>query len=242
MIVLFTDFGIKDHYVGQLHAAIYAVNPTAPVVDLFHHAPVFDVQAGSILLEAFIEPISAPFICVGVVDPGVGSSRVPVLITAGENIYIGPNNGLFSHVTAEKDIEIFELEEPRNISVSFHGRDLFANVAARYSLGLEIKKKRIPYEVAQQLNQNDYLERIIYQDRFGNLMTGVKKGALRKSALLKLGGLTIKHARVFSDVPEGELFWYENSVGLVEIEANKASAAVIANVRVGSEIIVLPGS
>src|SRR5205085_2477038 len=133
MIVLFTDYGVGDPYVGQLHAVLAREAPGIPVVDLFHGVPSFDVRAGAYLLPAYVRefPEDSVFLCV--VDPGVGGERKPAMVRADGRWYVGPDNGLLSILAARAgSVESYAIAwRPPGLSASFHGRDLFAPVAAR---------------------------------------------------------------------------------------------------------------
>nr|AKQ01249.1 putative protein, putative protein [uncultured proteobacterium Rifle_16ft_4_minimus_1560] len=128
MIVLFTDFGLTDPYVGQLHAVLAREAPGAPVIDLFHSVPDFNIRAGAYLLPAYARefPPGTVFVCV--VDPGVGSGRRAVMLKADKCWYVGPDNGLFEMVqrrATEYECRAIRWRPP-GMSASFHGRDLFA--------------------------------------------------------------------------------------------------------------------
>jgi S-adenosylmethionine hydrolase len=137
MIVLFTDYGLTDSYVGQLHAVIAQAAPGEAVIDLLHHVPNHDIRAGAYLLPAYAAefPEETVFICV--VDPGVGSRRAPVMLRAFGQWFVGPDNGLFQ-LLARRDVDhqAYIIDwRPERLSHSFHGRDLFAPVAAMLARG-----------------------------------------------------------------------------------------------------------
>src|SRR5437667_3655074 len=126
MIVLYTDYGVGDPYVGQIHAALAREAPGVPIVDLLHTVPNFDIRAGAYLLPALAAEFPEGSIFVGVVDPGVGSDRAAVMARADRRWYVGPDNGLF-HVVARRayHLDVWTIEwKPERLSASFHGRDL----------------------------------------------------------------------------------------------------------------------
>src|SRR3989344_3756007 len=132
MIVLFTDFGLTDPYVGQLHAVFAREAPGVPVIDLFHSVPDFNIRAGAYLLPAYARDFPPGAIFVGVVDPGVGSARRPVMLKADNRWYVGPDNGLFEIVqrrAGECDCRVIRWQPPR-LSARFPGRGLFAPLGA----------------------------------------------------------------------------------------------------------------
>ena len=226
MIFLFTDFGTADIYVGQVKIALHQRAPKVPVVDLLHDAPEFNVKAGAHLLAALAGRIPEGSVTLAVVDPGVGGLRDPVAVVADGRWYVGPDNGLISVVAARAaKVEVFSIGwRPDDLSVSFHGRDLFAPVAGMIASGgrkaAKLKKKA---QLAVKFGAEDLTE-VIYVDHYGNLVTGLRAGAVPRERALVVNGRQIPYARVFSRVVAGEVFWYENSLGLVEIAANSASA------------------
>lgn len=239
MILLFTDFGVRDPYVGQLHAAIRAINPTVPIIDLFHSAPVFHTRAAAILLDSFLSKLSSPYICVAVVDPGVGSDRLPLLIECENGIVVGPDNGLLSGVISSVNARAFSIEPAgADVSVSFHGRDIFAPTAASLASGEKVQRTPLRVESLVQFDLAAPYPKVVYVDHFGNLITGLRLHNLVSGAELSLGETVVTHARIFSEVPVGSLFWYENSSGLIEIAANQASAAVVCGAGVGCDVVV----
>lgn len=137
MIILFTDFGLAGPYVGQMHLAITRYAPGVRVIDLFHHVPAFDIRAGAYLLPAYTRDCPKGAVIVAVVDPGVGGQRRPIMMGADGCTYIGPDNGLFELVVRRaKRTDVREIEwRPTRMSTTFHGRDLFAPVAAMLARG-----------------------------------------------------------------------------------------------------------
>ncbi len=243
MIFLFTDFGAADLYVGQVKAVLHQYAPDARVVDLLHEAPAFNMKASAHLLAALAGQIPAGSVTLAVVDPGVGGARKPAAVLADGRWFVGPDNGLLSVVAARaKKAETFAIGwKPESLSASFHGRDLFAPVAAMIAGGsrkaAKLGKKT---KLAENLGGDDLAE-VIYVDHYGNSMTGLRASALPRDRRLVVEGRWIARARVFSEVPAGEMFWYENSLGLAEIAVNGASAAVRLGLRVGQPVAVEPG-
>ena len=240
MIFLFTDFGAADLYAGQVKAVLHQVAPEARVVDLLHEAPALNVKAGAHLLAALAARIPAGSVTLAVVDPGVGGPRKPVAVLADDRWFVGPDNGLISVAAARaKKAEAFTIGwKPKNLTASFHGRDLFAPVAAMLARGdrraARLEKKA---RLAESFGGDDLAE-VIYVDHYGNAMTGLRASALPRNARVVVGGRWIDRARVFSDVPPGAVFWYENSIGLAEIAANSGRAAELCGLRVGHPVAV----
>jgi S-adenosylmethionine hydrolase len=242
MIVLFTDFGAEDIYVAQVKAAVMQhADPGTPILDLLHAAPNFDARAGAHLLAALQASFPAGAVFLAVVDPGVGSARDAVVLEADGKAYVGPDNGLLSVVAAraEKARAWRIVWRPQTESASFHGRDLFAPVASWIAAG-NLAREKIE-DVAQlnvQLGSEDLAE-VIYIDHYGNALTGLRSGNVPRDARISAGRRKLAYARVFADAPNGSAFWYENSVGLVEIALNGASAAQTLGLSVGDAVKVL---
>ena len=238
MILLFTDFGIADIYVGQVKAVLQEHAPKESVVDLLHEAPAFNVKAGAHLLAAFAARIPSGSVTLAVVDPGVGGPRDAVAVVADGRWYVGPDNGLISVAAARAaKVEVFSIGwRPNDLSVSFHGRDLFAPAAGMIASG---RRKAAKLNEKAQLAVNfgaEDLAEVIYVDHYGNLVTGLRAGAAARERALVVNGRQIPYAGVFSQVAAGEVFWYGNSLGLVEIAANSASAQQKLGFALGGQL------
>ena len=227
MIALYTDFGHADPYVGQMHAMLARVAPGIRVIDLLHNVPDFNIRAGSYLLPCLARefPSGTVFLCV--VDPGVGGARRPVMLQADGRWYVGPDNGLFEMVkrrAGEYECRVIHWRPPQ-LSASFHGRDLFAPVAAKLARG-EIPDSETTALTAPDASPwPDDLAEIIYVDHYGNGITGLRASTMHSDQALRVGGEVVKCARVYSEATPGAVFWHENSNGLVEIAINQGSAA-----------------
>jgi S-adenosylmethionine hydrolase len=226
MIFLFTDFGTADIYVGQVKAVLHEHAPKEHVVDLLNDAPAFNVKASAHLLAALAVRLPRGSVTLAVVDPGVGGRREPVAVIADRRWLVGPDNGLLSVAAARaRKREVFSVGwRPAELSDSFHGRDLFAPVAAMLARGARRSAKlERRTRLVKDFGEKDLAE-IIYVDHYGNLVTGLRAANVPRDWQLTVSGRAIRYARVFSEVKPGEVFWYENSVGLVELAANSASA------------------
>jgi S-adenosyl-L-methionine hydrolase (adenosine-forming) len=239
-IVLFTDFGTADIYVGQVKAVLHAEAPGTPVIDLSNDLTPYCVPAAAALLAAFWPRFPRETIFLAVVDPGVGSARDAVVVQADGRWLIGPDNGLLSVCVARAvDAQYWSIRyRPDALSVSFHGRDVFAPVAARLACGVALEtflSTKAALDVT--LGGGDRAE-IIYLDHYGNAVTGLRAAGLRESQTLNVAGTRLPHARVYSAVKTGEMFWYENSLGLAEIAVSGGSAAGILGLRVGHPVAI----
>lgn len=252
LIALITDFGLKDPYVGVMKAVIKSINPGVEVVDITHMITRHDVIEAAVALLVSARYFPRETIFVAVVDPGVGSERRPILIESNNYILIGPDNGVLT-LLAERDgvKRVFEITNSAymlgDLSYTFHGRDVFAPVAAYVSKGIPLESvgkelkwdQLVKIEVSKPAFLRDNSHTVIkasalYIDVFGNVMTNVEKKDLvglepRYGSLIKLFSKTGIHRciyeRTFSRVPEGELACYINSWGYLEVAVNKGDAS-----------------
>lgn len=237
-LVLFTDFGSNDLYVGQVEAALDRDAPGVSVIHLLHEAPMFSPRASAHLLAALASRMPRGHVYIAVVDPGVGGERGAVAIQADGSWFVGPDNGLLSVVAARAaSARIWRVTQPpAGISKSFHGRDLFAPLAAGMAMGRIPNALLEPADaLAVTLGGGD-LEEVIYVDHYGNAFTGIRALDSLPSQRLVVRGCEIGHGSVFSAVPPGTAFWYENSVGLIEIAVNGGSAARSLDLAVGETV------
>nr|VFK30896.1 MAG: hypothetical protein BECKMB1821G_GA0114241_10732 [Candidatus Kentron sp. MB] len=241
MIVLFTDFGLTGPYVGQMKAALIHRAPGVSIVDLMHDVPAFDSKAAAYLLAALVEefPPESIFLCV--VDPSVGTeSRLPVVLTIDGRRFVGPHNGLFNVVASRgRQVRGEEITwRPLRLSASFHGRDLFAPVAAMIARGEPVPATPLASRSIVAHSWPEDLSQIIYIDHFGNAMTGLRARFLASRRVM-IGDVALHRAETFARVPEGHGFWYENANGLVEIAVNQGNAARQFGLCIGTPIRVL---
>lgn len=235
-IVLFTDFGAGDIYVGQVKAVLQRIAPGVAVIDLLHDAPTFNVRASAHLLAAMVGRFAEDSVFLAVVDPGVGGARDAVVVQAGDHRYVGPDNGLLSVLAARAHTSDCRriLWQPQPLSTSFHGRDLFAPVAATLAAQGGLPDGWLGPSGGLKLEfGGDDLPEIVYVDHYGNAHTGMRARGIARGAWLVIGARRLPYAPVFSAVAEGEAFWYENSLGLVEIAVNCGSAAGLLGLKIG---------
>lgn len=237
-IVLFTDFGAAGLYVGQVHAVLAAEAPGVGIIDLLHDAPRFDPRPGAHLLAALLAQLRSPSVVMAVVDPGVGGARDAVALRCAAHWLVGPDNGLLSVAAARATAaEVYTIAwRPERLSPTFHGRDLFAPVAARLARGDDpsplLARRR---GLSVEYGDGDLAE-VIHVDRFGNAITGLRAADGLRGARLHAGGRRLAPAATFSDVPAGAAFWYVGSLGLLEIAVNGGSAADVLGLGVGDAV------
>jgi S-adenosylmethionine hydrolase len=240
MIVLFTDFGANGPYLGQMEMAIRGIAPTVPVINLVSDAPCFDPRASAYLLAALVETCAPGAVILAVVDPGVGGDRRPLAVQVDGRWLIGPDNGLFELLIRRgTEVEVWEIVwRPERLSASFHGRDLFAPVAARLAMGQGPKAVGLsPLRPLRHPLWPDDLPSIIYTDCYGNAWTGLRASCV-PTPRITVEGQVFTRADTFSDVPAGTAFWYENSSGLVEIAVNGGRADRLPGMGLGSFITI----
>jgi len=262
LITLLTDFGTADYFVGAMKGAILSTCAEANIVDITHEIQPQDIHAAAYTLLASYKSFPGGTIHVAVVDPGVGSTRRPILGQCADQFFVGPDNGIFSYVfEREGSAHVIHIQSQeffrQPVSATFHGRDIFAPVAAALANGVEPSRfgsemsdwvqleSLSPVRDAEGLIQ----ARIIHIDRFGNCVTNLTKEQVTdeiaaKGAQLWVNGTEVDSFRKFyKDASPGEredLFAIWGSAGFLEIAARNASAAEVLNARVGARCIYIP--
>lgn len=257
---MMTDFGLADGFVGTMKGVIYTINPDAVIIDISHEIGSQDVSEAALLLEASYRYFPRGTVHVVVVDPGVGSQRRAIAVEAEEYYFVAPDNGVLTRALArEKVMKSVELTNPAyfldEVSDTFHGRDIFAPVAAHISLGTEIEAlgvevddliKTPPSE--PEVSQSGIRGHVIHIDKFGNLITDIPRKLFEKvisdhQFVIKLADIKLDRiSRSYADVPAGEPLAMFNSFDNLEIAVNHASAAEALEVQKGDHIqIILEG-
>jgi len=241
MIVTFTDFGASGPYLGQMELAVRRVAPQVPVFHLMADAPAFDPFSSAYLLAALARDMPTGAVLLGVVDPGVGGERSPLVAKADGIWLVGPDNGLFEAMMRRcEDLAVWAIHwRPKRMSATFHGRDLFAPVAARLALGqtpAEIGCRPVPPPL--HVDWPEDLGAVVYVDHYGNAWTGLRAASVPETAEIEVAGRRLSRRRTFGDVPAGQAFWYENSSGLVEIAVNGGRADSLDGVGPGAIVTI----
>ncbi|RDH88072.1 MAG: hypothetical protein DIZ77_17745 [endosymbiont of Seepiophila jonesi] len=240
MIATLTDFGVTGPYTGQMHAAILQHSEQSLVVDLISDLPRFTPELSAYLIPRLADhfPVATVFVCV--VDPGVGGSRQPLMVEADGKWYVGPDNGLLALVVRRaSQCRIRSITwRPKVLSNSFHGRDLFAPVAAKIVDGESVQGDSLTNTQIMGCGLPDDLPKIIYIDDFGNLVTGMRAAAVDEASVIVLENQRINAGLIFSECPPGDPFWYVNSMGLIEIAVNRGSARERFNAGLGDPIAI----
>jgi hypothetical protein len=255
LITLTTDFGESDWFVGTMKGVILAINPRITLVDITHGIPAGDVWAGAFALRESCRCFPPGTIHVAVVDPGVGSERRAVAVRTRDQIFVAPDNGLLALALATQTIRgIRQLSNPRwfrhPVSRTFHGRDIFAPVAAHLSRGLrwselgeagaDYVRLRWPEPVARR---GVVLGEIVYLDRFGNGITNLDAptlGGAVTAGIVRLGRRMVGPVQTcYASVAPGAAVAVIGSSGLLEIAVNGGSAAQRFRLRVGDPVSVV---
>jgi S-adenosylmethionine hydrolase len=260
-ITFLSDYGLVDEFVGIVHGVIAGICPEARVIDLTHGIPRQDVQAGARVLARSLPYVPAG-VHLAVVDPEVGARRraVALLTTDEERLLVGPDNGLlvpaaerFGGVAEAVEISASPWRlEP--VSATFHGRDLFAPVAARLAGGEPLGSAGPPLDPAELVTQEQSVARqeadalvahVVGADTFGNAILDAAHDDLVESGLklgdavaARVGGRRVRGvvARTFADVAPGALLLYEDAGGALALAVNGGDAAALLGVRPGDEV------
>jgi S-adenosylmethionine hydrolase len=250
IIALLTDFGVRDYFVGAMKGAILSINPGAKIIDITHEIPPQDIKTAAFTLQACCTDFPAETIFVAVVDPGVGSNRKAILVETEKYFFIAPDNGLLSFVFDER-ASVFELTNEKffrqTLSRTFHGRDVFAPVAAHLSNGVRPNKfgretpDFIHFETPapRRISAEKIEAEIIHVDRFGNLITNLKTEDLPEKFSVEIGGRKIDKLRNFyAEAERDELFMIAGSAGFLEIAAAQNSASKLLNTTGGARVLI----
>ena len=259
VITLTTDFGTRDWFVGTMKGVIAGIAPKARVIDLTHDLPQGDIRGGAFALAASCRYFPKGTVNVAVVDPGVGSRRKAIAVQTAKSTFVGPDNGVLSWALAkEKITAIHALENEayflQPVSRTFHGRDVFAPIAAHLSLGVAIKKvgpalrNFVRLDWPEPRKQRGGIEgEVVYIDRFGNAITNLESGLLRRSERASCV-VYAKRRRVcplkayYQATAPNTLVALVGSSGFLEIAVNGGSAAKALGARIGTRVLLRAAS
>ena len=255
VITLATDFGTRDWFVGTMKGVIAGIAPKVRVIDLTHDLPPGDIRGGAFGLAASCRYFPTGTVHVAVVDPGVGSQRKAIAVQTARSLFVGPDNGVLSWALAkEKITAIHALENEayflQPVSRTFHGRDVFAPIAAHLSLGVAIKKfgpalrNFVRLDWPEPRKQRGGIEgEVVYIDRFGNAVTNLESSLLRGSETASCV-VYAKHRKACplktfyqAGAPNTPVALVGSS-GLLEIAVNGGSAAKALGVRIGTSVVL----
>ena len=256
IITLTTDFGLDDIYAGVMKGVILSINPACTIVDITHAVAPLDIAAGALALESACPYFPQGTIHVAIVDPGVGGGRRQIVVHTDRSLFVGPDNGILSFVLSGPGLKaVYELTAAEYFlpepSATFHGRDIFGPAAAHLSKGVPPERmgRRIDDPVmlpqAVPVLQGNMLEgRIMHIDRFGNLITNIRRDMLEGFVLeshirVDVKGTTMtKLMPSYAAAQEGELFCIIGSSGRLEISLKNGSAAARLGACRGDSIVL----
>lgn len=254
VITLLTDFGFVDPYVAQMKAVILSLSPGATIVDISHGVEKHNIAMGAHLLKTTAPWFPSGTIHVSVVDPGVGTSRLPIVVDCERGVLIGPDNGLLAGASEVLGFRAaYTITNPEfmtgTISATFHGRDVFARTAALLleghkptAVGIRIDKLIHLDQPSVDISREHVSCHVVYVDSFGNLVTDAATNDMRrlelrkgKTAQLVIDGREIDcvFVDVYSDIPRGKVGMLFGSQGYLEVSLREASAADRFRVRLG---------
>lgn len=256
IITLTTDFGTTDAYVPQLKAVILERHPEAVIVDICHDIPSYDIHRGAFVLGTAARRFPKGTIHVAVVDPGVGGTRRPLLFETSRACFVGPDNGLMTlALQGERVRGVYHLTNRKyftnQVSFTFHGRDVFAPVAAHLARG--VRPAALGPRVSQWMTLQDFVPRlagrrvvghVIFIDKFGNALTNITRGLWSTVLAARFKSLSVGSLRMtdvvttYSDVPLGKAALVFSSDDWLEIAAYRGDAARKWNLQVGMKVVI----
>lgn len=252
VITLTTDFGVRDPYVAELKAAVLAVTRAVHLVDVTHEIAPHDVTEGALAVEAAAAAFAPGTIHVAVVDPGVGTARRGLVVTAAGQVFVGPDNGLFTPCFAHPGWRAFEISATQYrrpiVSRTFHGRDIFAPAAAHLALGVEAARFGLPVIDPVRLAWPEPRAVggnvggvVIHVDRFGNLVTSIHAEAVEEAGpqtAVRVAGRVLPVVGTYGDLPIGGIGALVSSRERLEVVVREGSAAATLGARRGTPILL----
>jgi S-adenosyl-L-methionine hydrolase (adenosine-forming) len=263
-ITFLSDYGYEDEFAGVCRAVISQIAPGAPLIDLTHGIARQDVRAGAIALANAL-PSCPPGVHLAVVDPGVGSARRAVAVAASEDRFlVGPDNGLLSRVIDRLGGALDAVELSRSpfrlepVSATFHGRDLFAPVAAHLALGARLDEAGESIDPGSlvtldlptpRIGETEVVAHAIHVDGYGNVTlnldaTMLADGPLRQGDALEVrapdGRFEAVWTRTFADVEPADVLLFEDSSGALALAVSGGSAAGLMDLHPDREVTLRP--
>lgn len=255
-ITLMTDFGLTDPYVGVMKGVIFGITPVAVLVDLTHAIPPQDIRRAAFLLSTAVDYFPAGTVHVVVVDPGVGAERRPIAAKSSRAYFVAPDNGVLSMALARQPAEaIVHLTNSDywlpEVSTTFHGRDIFAPVAAHLARGTLLTDLGTPTDEIVRLPalhptyhpDGSISGQIQHIDRFGNCITNVPSDTLNVDTpvIVNVAGQSIQDiSPTYASVEAGMLVSVTGSSGFLEIAVRNGNAAEQLGIDVGDTVLIMP--
>lgn len=261
LVTFLSDFGLKDPYVAEMKAVVLSICPQARLVDISHEIEKFNIRMGAFVLASAILYFPKGTIHVAVVDPGVGTKRRALLVEAKRAFFVGPDNGLLMLAAERMGIRhVYEITNRRfmlsHVSHTFHGRDIFAPVAAHLAngykpsdFGSEIHDYVVPKFVKPRLTKSALVGEVLHIDDFGNIVTnisrvefektGIREGAMVRFRLRDKEVIKLKFRSTYGEVSVGKSLALIGSHDFLEISTNQGNASKKFRVRAGDTVAVL---
>jgi S-adenosylmethionine hydrolase len=247
-ITLLTDFGTADGYVAELKGVLVSLAPGVSIVDLSHDIPAQDIAMARLTVARYWKRFPAGTVHMVVVDPGVGTSRAAIAIASEGRLLVGPDNGVLSPALFSLDARVVQLPVDPNASATFHGRDVFAPVAARLARGEPLEAIGEPYRDAVRLrtpqprrDAHGLLHgEVLTIDRFGNAITNLV--ARDSVGMVKVAGRAARLVRTYGEAARGEVVALVGSSGLVEIAVCQGNAAQALGLSRGDAVVLTTAS
>ncbi len=261
IVTFTTDFGINDHFVGTMKGVVLAINPEARIVDICNSVQSFDVLDGAITIAQAYSYFPKDTVHVVIIDPGVGTARRPILVTTATHIFVAPDNGVLSLIYDREDrVTVRHITAQhyflQPVSQTFHGRDIFSAVAGHLSKGVDLEKfgevvtDYVRFAAPRPRMTNGVLKGVIIKvDKFGNLITNITAhdvpqlfAADPQPFRILVGKQEITRMnQAYAQGAPGELFGILDSMGYLEIAANRAAAVQLVGAGKGSEVGIILG-
>ena len=257
LISLLTDFGLVDSYVSEMKAVVLSICPSARIIDISHLVEKFNIRMGAFLLASAAASFPAGTVHVAVVDPGVGSARRPIVVETERSLFVGPDNGLLIPAAqAEQILHVYHVTDHSmmrdEVFATFHGRDIFAPVAAHLACGtsekrcgVEIMDYMRPFYAEPRFHGKTVLCEVFYVDGFGNIVTNLPRRRLAElnietsekvKILMGRKRVSVRRVSTYSDLRENEFGLLIGSHGFLEIACREKSAAKRVGARIGMAV------
>lgn len=255
IVTITSDFGLKDPYVAEMKAIILSLSPDVAIVDITHEIEKFNIKNGAFTLLSVVPYFPKGTIHLAVVDPGVGTARRAILIKTTEGFLVGPDNGLLI-LAAERQriISVYEITNPQfmrsSVSRTFHGRDIFAPVAAYLANGVQANNfgqeidDFVKLEITKvNVTESSIVAEVLHVDGYGNVITNVSENDIAPLHLgdyigLKLSGcyLKMKFGKTYAEAKPKEAFALIGSHGFLELALNQGNAAETFQIKTGENV------
>jgi len=251
VVTLLTDFGISDPYVGIMKGVMLSINPNIQIVDITHRVSPQGVDEAAFIVKNTHTFFPKGTIHVAVVDPGVGSERAVLEVQAGGYHFLAPDNGVLKYIfEAYSDTKVIKVINRdyflQNVSSTFHGRDVFAPLAAHIANGVSLKKLGDPFKdfipgeiIKPLIHENKIIGEILYIDQYGNGVTNIEGRLLadRINIKIRVGAHIIKDLHhTYTDVSLQDPLALISSTGTLEISVNQGSAERLLTLKVGDRV------